>query len=625
MQKQSTSKFLLPQEWTLFILFLVCTLFIPDGILQFIWDYNTAVVAFLIAVLTFQNYFFKKLRIPKDFYTIVFFSFTILNFASSIWAENIALVWEKSAMWMVLFVFYVNMRSLNFSQLNYKFWINTTYCVLFANILLIIYSFWLASQTPEAGFRFSSKAIDISDIFFRHLNGNYMTSVLVLWVPINIFLVSKKIGNQLLNILLLCLISFLILLFNSRASTTALLTIFIGSSFFHFKRNSNSIGFAYTGAAITIFTGFVFLFISDSLTFFEQYNPLRTVLEETGDDRLQIWNWSFELFKENPFLGAGTGNWTNEMLKYGVNDFTNFRAYTHAHNLFFETISELGVLGCLHILILLFFPILVLIKKKFENSIDFYLMITLIAFVIVNSFYGVTYLSPYFMCLWVLIISKITQVQNGEYFTSSLLLFPLLIISTCFLCFKKFADLKMSQYHAVLKADNALARQYIDQVYIPNVYEFYRNRSIHFLQENTLESNDIDASMQLLQQGLAKNPCDVWALYKLGKNHEKLNEFDKALTVYKKVIKLNERHFESYLAIAAIGNRKEYWHEFKLGASIFVDYAIPHKTKYFNQEAFEVEQKAKIKRFWNNRLRYLRQFQKLKRERRMLNKNQPTK
>lgn len=64
-----------------------------------------------------------------------------------------------------------------------------------------------------------------------------------------------------------------------------------------------------------------------------------------GTIRLQAWEWSIQLFKENPLLGVGIGNWKVDVLRLENQVNPGFIYMYKTHNDFLENFAETGFLG----------------------------------------------------------------------------------------------------------------------------------------------------------------------------------------------------------------------------------------------------------------------------------------
>ena len=79
--------------------------------------------------------------------------------------------------------------------------------------------------------------------------------------------------------------------------------------------------------------------------------------------RMQSWKWSYDLLKEKPLLGVGSGNWKVTVLKYENKKIVNYEYLYKAHNDFIETAAETGFIGGL-----LYLGIFVLIAWAFVRQ-----------------------------------------------------------------------------------------------------------------------------------------------------------------------------------------------------------------------------------------------------------------
>jgi len=117
------------------------------------------------------------------------------------------------------------------------------------------------------------------------------------------------------------------------------------------------------------------------------------------NDRFQMWGNSLLLFSKSPLVGIGKNNWPVEVYQYGYNNYARRikkpygpTYYKHAHNSFFQTLSELGILGLLAYGGIIFFPITYIIKKNIKLSdFEYACMSSLILFFFLSLMYGIVY------------------------------------------------------------------------------------------------------------------------------------------------------------------------------------------------------------------------------------------
>jgi len=83
---------------------------------------------------------------------------------------------------------------------------------------------------------------------------------------------------------------------------------------------------------------------------------LATIQDDAEDsNRINAWFWSFDLIRENPLLGVGTGNWKINILEHENQVNTGYIYLYKAHNDFIENTVETGIPGgLLYILMFVF-------------------------------------------------------------------------------------------------------------------------------------------------------------------------------------------------------------------------------------------------------------------------------
>ena len=120
-----------------------------------------------------------------------------------------------------------------------------------------------------------------------------------------------------------------------------------------------------------------------------------------GGDRLYMMWASTKMFLEEPLLGYGFGNWHLISYKYDLsniypfNDALTFVRF-RSHNLFFQILSELGVLGFAAFMI----PTLIILFKniktlKGKNPLVIASFGALLAYLIISMFYATTNVYPF--------------------------------------------------------------------------------------------------------------------------------------------------------------------------------------------------------------------------------------
>lgn len=85
-----------------------------------------------------------------------------------------------------------------------------------------------------------------------------------------------------------------------------------------------------------------------------------------SDPRINLWSASFQLIKENPFLGVGTGNTQNELIKiYKERRYKReLRENYNPHNQYLQTMVTIGILAGGWLVILLIIPFYKSVQQK---------------------------------------------------------------------------------------------------------------------------------------------------------------------------------------------------------------------------------------------------------------------
>jgi hypothetical protein len=81
-------------------------------------------------------------------------------------------------------------------------------------------------------------------------------------------------------------------------------------------------------------------------------NDYTTLILEDKSQRLGLLQTGFELFKENPILGSGWGNYSRKGI---IDGYGTLGDYTYAHNLIVDVLSQSGIVGFLFFLLFLTF------------------------------------------------------------------------------------------------------------------------------------------------------------------------------------------------------------------------------------------------------------------------------
>ncbi len=252
----------------------------------------------------------------------------------------------------------------------------------YASILIIfsiIILFFLNKQTSILQKDFLSKILSNRKLIFLS----------IFFLTIVTFLFSSK-----ANIIAVCVLLFLIIIFSEIKFKYHYLAIILLISVAFVSRNSR-------------FTTF-FKYLSKDYR--ENISSART-----GTQRLYIWKSAFEVTKESPLFGFGTGDVTNELVKkYKKNNNKNLeKRKLNSHNEFIETQLRLGLLG-IAFLLFIFIAGGYLAYKNRNYFLLFFFIITVINFffeTMLNRLAGVIFWSFF---LNFLLFIKPLQINNNR-------------------------------------------------------------------------------------------------------------------------------------------------------------------------------------------------------------------
>lgn len=177
------------------------------------------------------------------------------------------------------------------------------------------------------------------------------------FIPFLVFSINKKRPACLIFTLILLII---ILYFSNLSNFRVNALVFIFStivSLYLVKKNKHFLTFFFFIFLILFLFLFFFNFFKTGsfrrMIDFQEAENLSTILT-----RLNLWSFSFELFKYSPLLGIGINNFYDflnpkirllDPLRQKLFEIT----YNNPHNIFVSTISESGLLGFLSLLILI--------------------------------------------------------------------------------------------------------------------------------------------------------------------------------------------------------------------------------------------------------------------------------
>ncbi len=359
-------------------------------ILPFSFYIGPAVMEVLI-FLTSASYIYiliiKKEKIFLNKLIIFFFSFYIVLVLSSFFSDFI-LISLKSSLLSIRFG--ILTFAIIYILKNFKPFLKFFFISCFLSITLLFLSglyqfflnedYWIISQLIKSK---AAKNTVVTGFFGEEKSlGGFISRFSPLIIGIYLFLSNKELGKKINNTLIFFAPLFIISFFAGQRMGM----IYIAITLFFLlilsiKQNIKNV------YKILIF------FTIPFILFFAKINEFQLTVKNSYD---QLFNenkinyfskhhsayaaTSIELFKKNPFLGIGPNNYRRECGSVKLENLQN-NCSTHPHNIFFQLISETGILGILFYFVINLFFIIKIMKfifSKKEKELEIFLLLPII-------------------------------------------------------------------------------------------------------------------------------------------------------------------------------------------------------------------------------------------------------
>lgn len=284
-------------------------------------------------------------------------------------------------------------------------------------------------------------------------NGNYAGAFLAITLPFSFWLISRGTQGILLCIFACALSAVAIWITGSRGAMLALFAaIFFGSVLFAARNRQSKIHLLIP----------VVLIASAAISLLSSERFSRLI---SGDDasltvRVELTKASITMFTDNPF-GIGAGNYENAIEKYRTEKEVQLShqfsdAYCparNAHNSYIQILCEIGPVGLLAFLYLLFVPIYRVTRFYFwlespDRSAAICAAMSLVAFAVQNAFNSIFIFAPFVLLFSLIAVMVDSRLNPFPLPTSALdtqrhitLLFSLLVLTVC-CCFVKYRNIR---------------------------------------------------------------------------------------------------------------------------------------------------------------------------------------
>ncbi len=372
--------------WFLFLLPFLPTLTVSETPVSFV----RVGAFFLVFLWILRSFLNKKLFLPLSFPSLFLATFIFFSATSILWAINPVLAVRKELLWLSIFplsvVFWQNIYSeqeTKKSKLKFYLWeavilssgvIGFLAIVQFAAQFIIGYetvnSFLVKNITPIFVGTPTAEIISQNSSWFVNIEGQtIMRSVvnfpdphtlalfLGLTLPFAIIAAISNVQKRFLYGIISGLILSGLLLTFSRGAYIALVFSFISLiPFVGYKFKNRKAGIILMVMIIS------FLFLGQPII--SRFISSFDAAEGSNAGRILIWQNAIEVFKQNPVIGVGVGNYPLTQ-----DEFISSRSPINAHNTYLEIVTELGLSGLLLWLGMLTSALWLLFRNAKNNSL----------------------------------------------------------------------------------------------------------------------------------------------------------------------------------------------------------------------------------------------------------------
>jgi len=277
------------------------------------------------------DFSFLKLSLPL--LLVVFILITLISFSQSIAITESIYVLSKLTIELLFFIITTYLIIQN--KLSVNSLIKAIVIFGFLSVIIAVYQMFSNENFLD----------NIESITSSFANKNLLSSVLFLTLPFivrGIFL-SKQ--WKITSIILLSIILVLFLLVQTKAVIVAFFLSFVIFSVFIIQRNNIKSKIIFTILFLSI-SFIISVFVFQNRQYFSYLTNIHTAYT-----RLNIWDNSIQMAKENLIVGVGAGNWQIQFPKYGLNKFdiveikNGLTTFQRPHNDFLWVFCETGIIG----------------------------------------------------------------------------------------------------------------------------------------------------------------------------------------------------------------------------------------------------------------------------------------
>ena len=380
-------------------------LFISALLIPYSLAAGPAIVEIVIFLIVFSYIFHTLAKIKKisfnkfDLLIAAFFFITIISSLVS----NYALISLKSSFFSIRFIILIYAIVFLLKKLDYSF---KYFAILFfACFAFIVFDGYVQFIFGKDLLLISqeSKTV-ISGVFGNEKKlGSFLARTFPLIIGFYLLISKKKINEKINNFIIISIIVFPLIYFTSER--LAMLYFFITLLFFVVWASKINKDVIVIVSLVTFIIPFILLAfdinefnnkIKDS---YNQLFPKNKIVYYSEQHSAFAFT-SIELFKKKPILGIGPNNYRRECGKIKTtNNVSN--CSTHPHNIFFQLISEIGLIGILPYIIfnvLIFYEVFKFLFRNNYKRVSFFFLLPVIYYL--NPFVpSGNFFNNWYMCI----------------------------------------------------------------------------------------------------------------------------------------------------------------------------------------------------------------------------------
>ncbi len=340
--------------------------------------------------------------------TWFFLTIFIITLLGAIYSEDLKIAWKFVEMRLTMLLIPLMVLSTKISKkIKETALLTFVYTCLAASLVGVIYSFYLFYHTGDSGYFYNDNLVILIDnqavYFSLYLN---ICLLIIHW-----YLKKNNSANKIMWLIVSAVLLIIIFLLASRVSiivSILLLVYFIFDLFIEQKNLANISKVAFNIIGLLLLLGFLFpktVKRFQSIATHVQYDFSNSndvdhfngvISDENWNSltiRLALWECAFELIKENPVFGVGTGDYDKAFrLKIEEKNFIYaMKQNFGVHNQYLYFAISTGIVGLFFILIALAGLLINGIKE--QNYLYFMILVVfMVAFLtenILNRYMGV--------------------------------------------------------------------------------------------------------------------------------------------------------------------------------------------------------------------------------------------